>query len=553
MSRIGTLAKKYTLLTHRWMGVFFCVLFAVWFVSGIVMMYWDYPGVGAAERMAHEEVLDPARIRVSPQQAWVSLDIGGEPDQARLGSYDGRPAYFFRLGRGESIVYADNGRTQDAFPREMTRRIAATWTGQPAASAQLELNTEEDQWTVSQNFRPLRPLDKYTWPDGAEVYVSEANGQVVQSTTRAKRLGAWFGAIPHWLYFTPLRRNQPLWIRVVIWSSGIGTIMALIGLVAGLVMYSPSKRYRFPSGRSSIAYAGQKRWHMILGLVFGVVTVTWAFSGMMSLDPFPAASRGAGRVLRRSRGGAVRLEAFEARDPKEALRLLTPEIKVRELDLTQFDGEPIYLAFESPHATRIVPLHGAPMAAFDQDRIVKAFASGLRPAKIAEVRLVTEYEAYYLDRHHERPLPVVFIRLDDRERSMAYIDPKTGRVVEAYNERGRLNRWLYHGLHSIDLPWLYRYRPAWDIFVLTLMLGGTALCVTSVVIGWRRLDRKLKSWWRKPAGAAAGRRPSVPIPVARLDCLYAGYISRFLPGSWVLSRRRPAGLLPLQGKSGKTH
>jgi len=64
--------------------------------------------------------------------------------------------------------------------------------------------------------------------------------------------------------------------------------------------------------------------------------------------------------------------------------------------------------------------------------------------------------------------------------------------VEGYVTRSRWNRWLYHGLHSMDLPWLYRHRPAWDLMVLTLMLGGTALSVTAMVIAWRRLRRKLR-------------------------------------------------------------
>ena len=31
----------------------------------------------------------------------------------------------------------------------------------------------------------------------------------------------------------------------------------------------------------------------------------------------------------------------------------------------------------------------------------------------------------------------------------------------------------------MDLPFLYKHRPAWDLLVLALMLGGTSLCVTS--------------------------------------------------------------------------
>ena len=73
-------------------------------------------------------------------------------------------------------------------------------------------------------------------------------------------------------------------------------------------------------------------------------------------------------------------------------------------------------------------------------------------------------------------------------------------MVGSYSARDWVNRWLYHGLHSLDFPWLYNYRPLWDIVVITLMLGGTAICVTSLVLTWRVLARKLSRVW-------AGLRP----------------------------------------------
>jgi hypothetical protein len=97
-----------------------------------------------------------------------------------------------------------------------------------------------------------------------------------------------------------------------------------------------------------------------------------------------------------------------------------------------------------------------------------------------------------VDRHHDRPLPVLAVRLNDPERSLYYVDLKTARIVASYGNLSRWNRWLYHGLHSFDLPWLYRHRPAWDLVVLALMAGGTSLSVTSLVIGWRRLRHKLR-------------------------------------------------------------
>jgi hypothetical protein len=152
----------------------------------------------------------------------------------------------------------------------------------------------------------------------------------------------------------------------------------------------------------------------------------------------------------------------------------------------------VYLVTEAPQHSRVVPVRYEGAAFFDPDIVANVLARASRPSEVVEARLVDKYEAYYLDRHHDLPLPVLFVRLNDPDRSTYYIDVRTARIVEAYSARSRWNRWLYHGLHSFDLPWLYRYRPAWDIFVLVLLLGGATLSVTAVIIGWQLLGNKLR-------------------------------------------------------------
>jgi len=46
-------------------------------------------------------------------------------------------------------------------------------------------------------------------------------------------------------------------------------------------------------------------------------------------------------------------------------------------------------------------------------------------------------------------------------------------------------------LHSWDWRPLLERRPLWDLAMVLLSLGGAALSLTGVVIGWRRLGRKL--------------------------------------------------------------
>jgi hypothetical protein len=488
-----TRLKKLAILCHRWMGVTFCLLFLWWFVSGIFMMYWGFPSVEEADRLARSQPLDASQVRFSPDEAYAGLSEQFPPDAARLATFDGRPAYFFRSGRTQSIVYADNGQPLTGFPPELNLRTAAAWTGQPAGQATVRTITEVDQWTIEAAARHLLPLVKYSWPDGEQVYISPATGEVVQYTTRASRLFAHFGAIPHWLYYTPLRKNGWLWSRIVIGASGLATTVALLGLIVGIWMYSPSKRYRMAGNATGIPYAGQKRLHMTLGLFFGIVACTWAFSGMLSMDPFPVRDDGdsARKVASALRGGEFRLGSFDAKHPRDALVEVGSQLNLKRLDFAMFAGEPVYLATQDPHHTRIIPVHSAPRAEFDAGRIQEILRKATAPAALAEFRAIDEYDAYYRDRHRQLPLPVLLARFADADNTRFYIDPRTARLVGFYNSRSWIERWLYHGLHSFDFPWLYKHRPAWDLVVLALLLGGASLSVTSVIIGFQLLRRKL--------------------------------------------------------------
>jgi hypothetical protein len=123
--------------------------------------------------------------------------------------------------------------------------------------------------------------------------------------------------------------------------------------------------------------------------------------------------------------------------------------------------------------------------------VIAIIRHSIDSASIAELRLLEEYDAYYLDRHHERPLPVVLLRLNDADHTRYYIDPKTARVAGSYNSRLWMSCGLHHGLHSMNFPWLYKHRPLWDIVVIAFMAGGTALWVTSLVLAWRVVMRSV--------------------------------------------------------------
>jgi hypothetical protein len=247
---------------------------------------------------------------------------------------------------------------------------------------------------------------------------------------------------------------------------------------------------------------------MIFGLFFGIVACTWAFSGMLSMDPFPSLVPGPApdelRISNALRGQSIDLSSFSGMLPADALASLPPNLRVKELELISFAGEPVYIARgvvgnNDERKSWIVPVHGAPQEMFERERMVDAIRKALlksgESATLAESRMVNRYDAYYLDRTGNRdgdhPLPVLFVRIRGEADTGYYIDPRTARVVGRRTPDAWFHRWLYHGLHSLDFPWLYNYRPAWDIVVLLLLAGGTTLSVTSAILAWKLLQRKI--------------------------------------------------------------
>ena len=160
-------------------------------------MYWPFPAVTPADRLQRADPLDSARVLLSPEEAANRLGVLPAPEHTRLNTFDGRPVYRFAEERGtERIVYADTGEEPTRPTRDLMDRVASSWTRKLAGGAQVDLLTDVDQWTIQAPLRNLRPLWKYSWPDGEQVYISGTSGEVVQYTTTASRVGAYPGSYP---------------------------------------------------------------------------------------------------------------------------------------------------------------------------------------------------------------------------------------------------------------------------------------------------------------------------------------------------------------------
>jgi len=233
------LLRKVLILTHRYLGIVFSALIMMWFATGITMMYvGGMPRLTPELRLERIAPVDVSQVKLTPAQAVERGELGEPPARATLLSVIGRPAYRFGVGRDTTIVFADTGDVADEFTVAQTRDIAARFMRVSADKVQHVATLDQtDQWTLG--LGRVVPLHKFAIEDGqgSELYVSPVTGDAVMLTTATTRAYAWISTIPHWLYFEALRENQPLWYRIVVWTSGIATAIGVLGLILGVTQY----------------------------------------------------------------------------------------------------------------------------------------------------------------------------------------------------------------------------------------------------------------------------------------------------------------------------
>jgi hypothetical protein len=488
--------RKWMILLHRYLGIGLSLLFVMWFISGIGMIYaGGMPELTPELRLERMAPLDLTRIRLSPAEAAARVATPSTLRRVVLQTVMDRPAY--RLTAEQPVtVFADTGDLLEHVNEAGVMTIASRFMNLPITQLHhLGVLDSADQWTIAQ--RGQMPLHKIAADDAAhtELYVSPALGEVVVHTTRSSRALAWAAAIPHWLYFAPLRVNDPLWRQVVLWTSGIGVILASLGIILGIIQFSPARPAGWGHIRSRIPYTGWMRWHYITGVVFGVFTLTWVFSGLLSMEPWDWVNRGgSGAELRQAlTGGPLDLAQFPPID-LTAWNQMLPAQAAKEVELLRIQGNPYYAvrgANPRPLLLAANPLRARPESfsiASLMDRIQHAHRDG----PVVEFQLLSGYDAYYYARNGRASLPVLRVKFDDPDRTWVYIDPGMSRLVAQFTRQERVERWLYHGFHSLDFGFWYYNRPLWDVGVIALSIGGAASSAIGLFVGYRRLARRMK-------------------------------------------------------------
>src|SRR5262245_46051937 len=467
------------IVLHRWMGVAFCLLFAMWFASGIVMHFVPFSALTEAERFGGLAPLGPLGALRSPAAA-VAASAIKEAERIRLQQRSDGPVYLVTGASGLQALHAADLSSAAVTSEPLALAIAvghARRRGLDASQAAVMALAPYDQWTVPNGLDPHRPLYRVALHDGpgTELYVSSTTGEVVRDTARAERWWNYAGSVPHWIYPTALRSNWAAWDRTVWWLSLVALIAAASGLVVGTL------RMRIAQRRLTSPYRGWHAWHHWLGLVSAIFVLIWILSGWLSMDH--------GRLFSRDKLSATEAKAITGAPDWTTLSLNELQrlpAQAREIEWFAFAGriyrrERMALSIQRlslADASSVAPPAGAFLTTDEVGDVASALASGCNAAVAVAAGDNYAIAATMPD------APVYRLVCGEL---WYHIDAASGAALEKLDASRRAYRWLYGALHTLDFPALMVAPAARTLLIVALCTVGLVLSLTGVVIGWRRL------------------------------------------------------------------
>ena len=183
-------ARRWLYIVHRWIGIGTCLLFAMWFISGVVMMYVAFPQLTDAERWMASPPIAWDKVQVNPDRAMEAAGLKRYPRDLRLAMLNEEPVYRLQGGTASARPFPQLTATPSiSITSEQALTVARHHPD--AVRPELKETVERDQWSVTARFDPLRPLYLVALgdPAGTELYISSRNGEIALDTTRTSGSG----------------------------------------------------------------------------------------------------------------------------------------------------------------------------------------------------------------------------------------------------------------------------------------------------------------------------------------------------------------------------
>lgn len=422
---------------HKWFGLPLAIMFLMWYVSGIVMLYHRFPRLTPSTNPV--VTVDVASL----ERVWDEV-----PDTFRSCRI---------MFSGDRPLVAADGETYGAFVplRSDLESVAASFS---TRIARIDTLQDIDKWIPFNRLMKHLPVYRISGEDDSYTYVSSKTGEVIGHNTRVGRAWAWVGALPHYVYVTPIRRDADLWKKVVIWMSGLSTISVIFGIVIAI-------RFLVKKHRLNLFKRRNWQWHYSFGLFFGLFMLAFIFSGMMSLARIP--------------DWIIKSAEMPVSDSF---------IEKNDVDLSMLPSRMGMANISSYPTPRIEVFAG------DENTVTGLNSS--RPLDFSKKAMVSVVERISGERVME-VTPVsrdIFYKSDtpgfkaSTEHFTAYWNQEG--YFRVMDRKSKMQAICYRFLHNMDFPGLNRIGWLHMLFMWIILLGGLVIVLTGTVLSIRIIHRR---------------------------------------------------------------
>ena len=463
------------------LGTLLSILSFVWFASGLVMIdHGRFPRIDSNDRLLKNEPLTAACL---PSMDSLRTLIPDNVESITLDRYLGQTVLHVKAGLESADILTDAAGVLPEMNWERVLQVASLWNDAPIE--RVDTLHKLDQWIPFGRNKSHLPIYKFYFDDSAkhQLYISSQTCEPLQYTDADSRFWAWLGPIPHWIYFTSLRQDTDLWIRVVIWLSGLCCIMLIAGIYLGIRDFRLARKMHRISPFRKFWY----KWHHIMGLVFGIFALMFCFSGMMSL----------------AKVEDLCIHAKLDINPVQELRHISPSLaeysldyrlvleaskgSVLQLEWSSFGDIPIYI-IRTAEGQKTVDARTGTLLNLTREDVVRIISRIHGGHSDIDIELMDDYDTYYLSSSRKLDLPVWKVKVADIDGSTWYINPSDGQC-RYMNTPSRWRHWTYRALHSLNIKFLVDRPWLWNILMWGLMIAGTFISISALPLAVKYIIR----------------------------------------------------------------
>ena len=258
---------------HRRIGLIVFVAIIAWALSGLSHPIMSR--INPRPVMMSPPVSVGSMAKLLPLSSALSLNAIDEFEQVQLINVDDTSFYRVEHGGDTSYIDASSGQRANLNDIDYAKQLARYYLGDTAnkiVSVELVSAFNEDYLYINR----FLPVYKVTFdrPDNMRAYVEVSTGRLATLIDDRKALVGWvFRQLHSWVFI-----KNP-WLRTIAMS-----VMLIAGMglsLVGLLMAWRGRGNR--ADKKSASKGGVSVWHRRLGIGFGVLMLTFSFSGLYHL------------------------------------------------------------------------------------------------------------------------------------------------------------------------------------------------------------------------------------------------------------------------------